>query len=83
MELSPLPIDRSDLEQVMIGAKSLMAQIEDGTAKTEGDLGVLKQLASAMVSFDLFFEILPGTKVPAHEDELNPFEVGEIHNSHE
>lgn len=78
-----ITINRSDLEQVMLGAKTLMAQIEDGTAKTDGNLGVLKQLASAMVSFDLFFEILPGTKTPSPEDELNPFEVGEIHNAHE
>jgi alkyl sulfatase BDS1-like metallo-beta-lactamase superfamily hydrolase len=76
-------INRSDLEQVMLGTKTLMAQIEDGTAKVDGDLGVLKQLASAMVSFDLFFEILPGTKSPSPEAELNSFEVGEIHNAHE
>jgi alkyl sulfatase BDS1-like metallo-beta-lactamase superfamily hydrolase len=78
-----ITINRSDLEQVMMGAKTLMAQIEDGTAKTDGDLGVLKQLASAMVSFDLFFEILPGTKAPSPEDQMNPFEVGEIINAHE
>jgi alkyl sulfatase BDS1-like metallo-beta-lactamase superfamily hydrolase len=78
-----ITINRSDLEQVMLGAKTLMAQIEDGTAKIDGDLGVLKQLASAMVSFDLLFEILPGTKNPSPEDETNPFEVGEIINAHE
>ena len=78
-----ITINRSDLEQVMMGAKTLMAQIEDGTAKVNGDLGVLKQLASAMVSFELLFEILPGTKSPAAEDEMNPFEVGEIINAHE
>ena len=78
-----ITINRSDLEQVMMGAKTLMAQIEDGTAKTEGDLGVLKQLASAMVHFDLFFEILPGTKGPSPDVDFNDFEVGAYDVGHE
>lgn len=57
-----LIINRSDLEQTMMGAKTLEAQIADGTAKVEGDVGVLKQLASTMVDFDPRFEIMPGTK---------------------
>ena len=32
-----LTINRSDLEQTMMGAKTLEAQIADGTAKVEGD----------------------------------------------
>ena len=66
-----LTINRSDLEQTMTGAKTLDAQIADGTAKVEGDIGILKQLASTMVDFDPRFEIMPGTKartVVAHED---------------
>jgi len=78
-----ITINRSDLEQVMMGTKSFMAQIEDGTAQTEGNLGVLEQLASAMIEFDLFFEILPGTKTPPPGAKKNPFEVGEIHAAHE
>ena len=78
-----ITINRSDLEQVMMGAKTFMAQIEDGTAQVEGDLGVLEQLASTMVSFDLFFEILPGTKRPPAAPDLNDFEVGPITNAHE
>jgi alkyl sulfatase BDS1-like metallo-beta-lactamase superfamily hydrolase len=57
-----LTINRSDLEQTMMGAKSLEAQIADGTATVEGDVGVLKQLAATMVDFDPRFEIMPGTK---------------------
>ncbi len=56
-----LTISRSDLEQTMIGAKTLDAQIADGTAKVEGDAGILKQLAATMVEFDPRFEIMPGT----------------------
>jgi alkyl sulfatase BDS1-like metallo-beta-lactamase superfamily hydrolase len=57
-----LTINRSDLEQTMMGAKTLEAQIADGAAKVDGDAGILKQLASTMVEFDPRFEIMPGTK---------------------
>ena len=62
-----LTINRSDLEQTMMGAKTLDAQIADGTAKVEGDAGILKQLASTMVEFDPRFEIMPGTKLMTPE----------------
>ena len=73
-----LTIDREDLEKVIIGAKTLVAQIEDGTAKVDGDLGVLNQLASAMIDFEMGFEILPGTKGPDVDIDRNDFEVGAI-----
>ena len=57
-----LTINRSDLEQTMMGTKTLETQIADGTAKVQGDAGILKQLASTMVDFDPRFEIMPGTK---------------------
>ncbi len=70
-----LTIDRADLEQVMMGVKSLAAQFEDGTAQFEGDLEILDQLASIMVHFELGFEILPGTKAASGEgDTKNPFQ---------
>ena len=71
-----LTINRSDLEQTMMGAKTLEAQIADGTAKVSGDAGVLKKLASTMVEFDPRFEIMPGTK--ARETALakaDPYEA--------
>ncbi len=49
-----------------------------GTAKVDGDVGILKQLASTMVTFEVGFEILPGTKRPTPKSEQNPFEVGPI-----
>ena len=58
-----LTINRADLENTMMGAKTLDAQIADGTAKAVGDAGVLKQLASTMVDFDPRFPIMPGTKL--------------------
>jgi alkyl sulfatase BDS1-like metallo-beta-lactamase superfamily hydrolase len=57
-----LTINRSDLEQVMMGTKTLDAQIKDGTAKVDGDVTILAKLAATMVDFDPQFEILPGTK---------------------
>jgi alkyl sulfatase BDS1-like metallo-beta-lactamase superfamily hydrolase len=71
-----ITINRSDLEMVMMGAKPLTAQIEDGTATAEGDTAVLRQLASAMVVFDPRFEIMPGTKGPATPEDLNDYEYG-------
>jgi alkyl sulfatase BDS1-like metallo-beta-lactamase superfamily hydrolase len=73
-----LTITRAGIGQVMAGIKSLQDQITDGDAQAEGDLGVLEQLASTMVRFELGFEILPGTKGPAVESDLNDFEVGPI-----
>jgi alkyl sulfatase BDS1-like metallo-beta-lactamase superfamily hydrolase len=57
-----LTINRSDLEQTMMGAKTLEAQIADGTATIDGDASILEQLASTMVDFDPRFQIMPGTK---------------------
>lgn len=58
-----LTINRSDLEQTMVGARTLEAQIADGTAQVQGDARILTQLAATMMDFDPRFEILPGTKM--------------------
>jgi alkyl sulfatase BDS1-like metallo-beta-lactamase superfamily hydrolase len=73
-----LTITRMGLAQAMTGAKSLADQIAEGSAQAEGDVGVLSQLASTFVRFELGFEILPGTKGPSSEAELNDFEVGPL-----
>src|SRR5271166_6580501 len=57
-----ITINRTDLEQTMMGAKTLESQIKEGTAKVKGDTGVLQKLASTMIDFDPRFEIMPGTK---------------------
>lgn len=71
-----LTINRSDLEQTMMGKKTLEAQLASGVAKADGDISVLAKLASTMVDFDPRFEIMPGTKarttVVAHAD---PYEA--------
>jgi alkyl sulfatase BDS1-like metallo-beta-lactamase superfamily hydrolase len=73
-----ITINRTDLEAVMAGSKSLAAQIEDGTAKVKGDVGILQQLAATMVVFDPRFEIMPGTRGRDKKEDLNDYEVGEI-----
>ena len=71
-----LTINRLDLEQTMMGAKTLEAQIADGTAKVLGDVGILTQLASTMVDFDPRFEIMPGTKARTAEvAHASPYEA--------
>ncbi|MDI7862705.1 MBL fold metallo-hydrolase [Rhizobiaceae bacterium n13] len=70
-----LTINRADLEQTMMGAKSLDAQIADGTAKVEGDASVLAKLAATMVDFDPRFEVLPGTKALTELAKTEPFEA--------
>ncbi len=70
-----LTINRTDLEQTMMGAKTLEAQIADRTAKVEGDASILKQLASTMVEFDPRFEIMPGTKSKTVVASEDPYEA--------
>ena len=70
-----LTINRSDLEQTMMGAKTLEAQIADGTATVDGDVGVLTQLAGLMVDFDPRFEIMPGTKALTEVAHADPYEA--------
>ncbi len=70
-----LTINRSDLEQTMMGAKTLEAQIADGTAKVEGDVTILAKLAATMVDFDPRFEIMPGTKAGGVVASADPYEA--------
>lgn len=70
-----LTINRSDLEQTMMGAKTLDAQIADGTAKVDGDVSILVKLAGTMVDFDPRFEILPGTKARTQVVHADPFQA--------
>ena len=73
-----LTINRRDLEQVMAGSKSLADQLADGTAKVEGNVEILKQLASTLVVFDPLFEVMPGTAAERAPEDLNDFEYGPL-----
>ena len=70
-----ITINRSDLETVMMGAATFDDQIESGKAKLQGNREVYEQLKSTLVQFDLYFELMPGTKKDIPEKpEMNPFE---------
>ncbi len=73
-----ITINRSDLENIMIGEKTFAASIEEGIAKTEGDTSILQQLGATLVNFELGFEIVPNTaRGPEVDLELNPYEVND------
>ncbi|SDK25553.1 alkyl/aryl-sulfatase [Aliiruegeria lutimaris] len=74
-----LTIPRAALDETLIGAKPLEAQIADGTATFEGDSAILKTLAGMMVDFTPTFEVFPGAPVaqPAPVDH-DPFDTGEM-----
>ena len=60
-----ISVDRAELEKVMMGVESFQSLIEDGRATFDGDLSILTELATRMVDFDPYFEIMPGTKESA------------------
>ena len=74
-----LTIDRAALDETLMGAKSLEAQIADGTARVEGDASILRRLAGMMVDFTPDFEVFPGTRqqAPAPVDH-DPFDTEEM-----
>lgn len=56
-----ITVDRTVLEQAMIGATTLPRLIADGLARLDGDTSILATLASLLVHFEVGFEIMPGT----------------------
>ena len=74
-------LDRQTLEMVMTGETPLSDLIADGSVVTEGNLEVLDQLKSALIQFDLGFELLPGTGAVDLTPETNPFAQPQPTNS--
>jgi len=66
-------LNRSDLEPVMMGAVTLDDQIAAGKVALAGDAGIIRELKTMLVQFDLGFEILPGTGSVDLTPEANPF----------
>ena len=73
-------LNRSDLEDIMLGKTKLVELAKVGKAKLNGNASVLQQLAGACEMFDPVFEIMPGTKrvaeTPRAKEEV--FERGNI-----
>jgi alkyl sulfatase BDS1-like metallo-beta-lactamase superfamily hydrolase len=70
-------INRSDLEQTMMGAVSFDEQIQSGKAQLEGNPEPYEQLKTMLVQFDLGFEIMPGTGAQDLTPEKQPFQQEE------
>ena len=69
-----ITLNRSDLNMVLMGAKSLQELISTGVAKIEGDPSVLATLAEGMIHFELRFEMLPGTGSKYEKVSKNPYQ---------
>jgi alkyl sulfatase BDS1-like metallo-beta-lactamase superfamily hydrolase len=57
-----ITINRSDLEEVMMGKLKFDDQVKVGKARLKGNTKVYEQVKSTLVQFDPLFEIMPGTK---------------------
>lgn len=71
-----ITINRSDLNEVMMGGVSFDDQIKAGKAKLKGDRKSFDELKTMLTTFTMEFELLPGTlpeksSAPA---KVNPFE---------
>jgi alkyl sulfatase BDS1-like metallo-beta-lactamase superfamily hydrolase len=60
-----LTLDRTELEQVMMRKETFRSLALKGRARFEGNARALEPLASALGTFDPFFEIMPGTRPAA------------------
>jgi alkyl sulfatase BDS1-like metallo-beta-lactamase superfamily hydrolase len=57
-----LTVDRKALEKVMFGLATFEELLKSGEAKAEGDLSILAKLKGMLDTFEIGFEIMPGTK---------------------
>ena len=73
-----ITINRTDLNQVMMGVNSFDDLVKDGKAKFEGDRKPFDQLRSLMVPFTPDFEILPGTAAKKPTQGLNPMVMPDL-----
>ncbi|MCF6270608.1 MAG: SCP2 sterol-binding domain-containing protein [Melioribacteraceae bacterium] len=72
-----ITMNRSDLDYVMMGVKTLDELIKTGVVKTKGNVKIIAQLKSALDYFEMGFEILPGTASKMVEKKTNPFQQDE------
>lgn len=70
-----LTINRSDLNQVMMGLKTFDDLAKEGKAKFVGNRSEFDRMKQILVVFTPDFEILPGTASKIHEKGPKPFEV--------
>lgn len=73
-----ITLNRSDLNQVMMGTRTFDDLIKAGKAKFQGNRQPFDQLRAMMVTFTPNFEILPGTVKQAPPSDKKPFEVPDL-----
>ena len=76
-----LTINRSDLENAMIGVAPLQQQVADGTAVLTGDASILLTLAGALTQFTPTFAIMPGTTPGGDAVPADAFEYRDLADS--
>jgi alkyl sulfatase BDS1-like metallo-beta-lactamase superfamily hydrolase len=76
-----LTINRSDLENAMIGVAPLQQQVADGTAVLTGDASILLTLAGALTQFTPTFAIMPGTTPGEDAVPADAFEYRDLADS--
>jgi alkyl sulfatase BDS1-like metallo-beta-lactamase superfamily hydrolase len=76
-----LTINRSDLENAMIGTAPLQQQVTDGTAVLDGDATILLTLAGILTQFEPSFAIMPGTATDAVPADGDPFAQRDLGDS--
>ncbi len=76
-----LTINRSDLENAMIGVVPLQQQVADGTAVLDGDASILPRLAGALTQFEPNFAIMPGTETGDASPAGDPFAQPDLGDS--
>lgn len=80
-----ITVNRADLTQVMLGAKTFEQLEQEGRVRFEGDRTPFNQLRSALTVFTPDFEIFPGTRnarpvpsgVKPFQFTLNPLTIAE------
>jgi alkyl sulfatase BDS1-like metallo-beta-lactamase superfamily hydrolase len=70
-----ITLNRSDLNQVMMGAKSFEALEAEGKAQFGGDRSPFEQLKSTLVQFTPDFEVFPGTRNARPTPASKPFQM--------
>lgn len=74
-----LTINRTNLEETLLGTKSFEEHLSAGSAQFEGDPTILKQIGDMLVDFDPNFEVFPGTR-PSEtaSTDHDPFDTQEL-----
>ncbi len=76
-----ITINREDLIPIMMGTKTFDDQIKAGKARFKGDRRLFDRIRMAMTDFDIFFEMMPGTRrttpkhTPSKPMQVEPYTI--------